>query len=66
MSESNLEWHFGTERHRILVESLSHVSKEQNQHRCSEVLVRNDEDCQYTYEDGCSDEDESVIESGTL
>ena len=27
---------------------------------------RNDEDCQYTYEDGCSDEDESVIESGTL
>ena len=27
MSESNLERHFGTERHRILVESLSHVSR---------------------------------------
>eukprot|EP00731_Ephydatia_muelleri_P033683 Em0035g20a len=75
MSESNLERHFGTERHRILVESLSHVSKEQNQHRCSEEgfiedvgagFDRNDEDCQYTYEDGCSDEDESVIESDVV
>ena len=44
MSESHLEQHFETDRHRILVESLSHVSMEQNQleaYRCSEAVVFN-------------------------